>query len=151
MMVIDPITISEFRLGLVFKTERRGPVFERLRKEVDNIAALVGMEDVFRLSAADIFRVEHIEVIHDRTDEEQRPEGVGRHPAVHVGRLGLLAQRLSRSIDLELALDVAVDGLDDLLGTATRWCSSSTSRVTVSWRSPVAARDTRRRLGDPAR
>lgn len=117
MMVIDPITVSEYRLRLAFeRTERRGPVFERLRKEVDDIASLVGMESVFRLRAADIFRVERVDVISEHAGELERPLSVGRHPAVHVGRLGLLAQRLSRSTDLEQALDVAVDGLEDLLG-----------------------------------
>ena len=33
------------------RTERRGPVFERLRADVDALAALEGMEDVFKLRA----------------------------------------------------------------------------------------------------
>ncbi|MFN0090291.1 MAG: pyridoxamine 5'-phosphate oxidase family protein [Acidimicrobiales bacterium] len=120
LMIIDPVSVSEYRLSLTFeRTERRGPTFERLRREVDDIASLVGMHDVFRLRAADIFRLERVDVIHER-DEHQfyglNPVAVGSHPPIHVGRLGLLAQRLSRSTDLEHALDLAVDGLDELLG-----------------------------------
>lgn len=117
LMVIDAVTVSEFRLTCVFeRTERRGPVFERLRREVDDIAALAGMSDTFRLRAADIFRIEHIEVVSENDDDLGPAGGVGAHPAIHVGRLGLLAQRLSRCVDLEQALDIAVDGLGAQLG-----------------------------------
>jgi putative methionine-R-sulfoxide reductase with GAF domain len=117
LMLIDPVTVSEFRLTCVFeRTERRGPVFDRLRREVDDIAALAGMSDTFRLRAADIFRIERIEVVNEN-DDALRPEGaVGSHPTIHVGRLGLLAQRLSRCVDVEQALDIAVEGLHTQLG-----------------------------------
>ncbi len=120
LMLIDPVSVSEYRLSLTYeRTERRGPTFERLRREVDDIASLVGMQDVFRLRAADIFRLERVDVIHERDDDEfygPNPTAAGSHPLIHVGRLGLLAQRLSRSTDLEHALDLAVGGLDELLG-----------------------------------
>lgn len=120
LMITDPVSVSEYRLALTFeRTERRGPMFERLRREVDDIASLVGMHDIFRLRAADVFRLDGVDVIHEYVEGEfygPHSTGVGSHPAIHVGRLGLLAQRLSRCVDLDHALDLAVDGLDDLLG-----------------------------------
>ena len=62
LLLMDPVTHDEFRLSLVYeRTERRGPVFERLRADVDVLAALSDMSDVFRLRAADVFRVTAIE------------------------------------------------------------------------------------------
>ena len=39
------------------RTDRRGPVFDRLREDVDVAAAFHGMQDVVRLRAADTYRV----------------------------------------------------------------------------------------------
>ena len=74
VLLIDPTTYDEFRLSLVYeRTERRGPVFERLREDVDAIAALEGMQDVFKLRAADIYRVVHIEQILTAVHRNQSP------------------------------------------------------------------------------
>ena len=43
------------------RTERRGAMFERLREDVDAVAAVSGMQDVFKLRAADIYRVSQID------------------------------------------------------------------------------------------
>ena len=62
VLLIDPVTYEQYRLSVAYeRTERRGPVFERLRADVDALASLEGMQDVFKLRAADIYRVRHIE------------------------------------------------------------------------------------------
>ena len=67
VLVIDPITYDEYRLMLAYeRTERRGPVFERLQRDIDAIAALTGMQDVFKLRSADIYRVVDLEQIPPR-------------------------------------------------------------------------------------
>ena len=38
-------------------------MFERLREDIDALAVLVGMQDVFKLRAADIYRVVEIEAL----------------------------------------------------------------------------------------
>jgi hypothetical protein len=43
------------------RTERRGPLFEAMRLDIDAIAALTGMQDVFKLKRADVYRVVSIE------------------------------------------------------------------------------------------
>ncbi len=53
---------TEFRLTLRVRADRkRGPVFEQLREDVDEVAAHHGMQDVFKLRAADVYRVLDIE------------------------------------------------------------------------------------------
>jgi adenylate cyclase len=62
MLLIDPVTYDQFRLAVVYeRTERRGRVFEQLRDDVDAVASLSGMTDVFKLRAADVYRVVDIE------------------------------------------------------------------------------------------
>jgi predicted pyridoxine 5'-phosphate oxidase superfamily flavin-nucleotide-binding protein len=56
--VIDPYNYDRYRMVLRYeRTERRGPLFEQLRRDIDAIAALTGMQDVFKLRSADIYRV----------------------------------------------------------------------------------------------
>ena len=62
VVVIDPTSYDSYRLVVRYeRTERRGPLFERLRRDVDAIAALTGMEGVFKLRSADIYRVLELE------------------------------------------------------------------------------------------
>lgn len=62
VVVIDPTTYDSYRLLVQYeRTERRGPLFERLRRDVDAIAALTGMEGVFKLRSADVYRVLELE------------------------------------------------------------------------------------------
>mgnify|MGYP001822489287 CR=1 FL=1 len=64
LLVVDPLTYDEHRLEVVFeRTERRGPVFENLRDELDAVAAMSEMEDLFELRTADIYRVVSIEPV----------------------------------------------------------------------------------------
>jgi len=62
--VIDPHTYDRYRMVLRYeRTERRGPLFERLRRDIDAIAALTGMQDVFKLRSADVYRVVELELV----------------------------------------------------------------------------------------
>ncbi|MCU1371950.1 MAG: ptsp [Ilumatobacteraceae bacterium] len=114
LLVVDGESHDEYRLTLVYeRTERRGPVFDQLATDVDLIASMVGMEDVFRLQAADIYRCTNIEVI-----RELGPiDPPGRLDSVAAGRgLGELCARISRCRDLDALVRVTVDGLAELLG-----------------------------------
>ncbi len=117
MLLIDPITYDEYRLTLVYeRTERRGAVFERLRDDVDALAALEGMQDVFKLRAADVYRVLQIDrvvgAIPPLIIEEDRTEERANRGA----RLAELTARLGRSADLDTLVGATVDGLAELLG-----------------------------------
>ena len=58
VLVTDSGTYQTYRLALSF--ERRdtdGPIFDRLRISIDAIAKMMGLEDVFSLRSADVYRV----------------------------------------------------------------------------------------------
>lgn len=70
VIVIDPVTYDSYRLVVQYeRTERRGPIFERLRRDVDAIAALTGMEGVFKLRSADVYRVLELELVRAQVHE----------------------------------------------------------------------------------
>ncbi|KQV48775.1 hypothetical protein ASC95_23065 [Pelomonas sp. Root1217] len=61
LSVEDPITGVSVLLQLRYeRTETEGPVFERLRAKLAGIAAQTGMEKVFHLRGADVYRVESL-------------------------------------------------------------------------------------------
>jgi hypothetical protein len=113
MLLIDPTTYEEFRLTLVFeRTLKKGPVFQKLREDVDEAAAHHGMQDVFKLRAADLFRVLDIERLHGKQTASDDTRGSVTRPA----GLPHLIARLSRCPDLDTLVSATVDGLDELLG-----------------------------------
>jgi predicted pyridoxine 5'-phosphate oxidase superfamily flavin-nucleotide-binding protein len=124
LLVIDPSNYDEYRLRIVYeRTERRGPIFERLRDDVDTVAALQSMQHVFKLRAADIYRVLQIErmvpsrrplTAESPIESERRERARAQSPA----RLAELIARLTRCPDLDAIVATAVDGLAELLGFA---------------------------------
>ena len=119
LLVLDPSNYDQYRLALVYeRTDRRGPVFDRLSEEVDAIARLTGMEHVFKLRAADIYRVTDIErvlaAVHLGAMED--PLLPQRREPPSLEAVGALTARLSRCGDLDTVVAATVDGLHELLG-----------------------------------
>ena len=117
LLLVDPITYDEYRLDLVYeRTERRGHVFERLRNDVDAIAAISGMQDVFRLRAADIFRVLDVHAVQHAPSPPLEEGSEPRASSPELESLAALADRLSRSVDLDVLVDTALELVDVELG-----------------------------------
>jgi predicted pyridoxine 5'-phosphate oxidase superfamily flavin-nucleotide-binding protein len=120
LILIDPTTYDDYRLSLVYeRTDRRGPVFDRLREDVDRIAAIQHMQDVFKLRAADIYRVVDIErrvtaVPRGAVPEATRSER--RDTTPDVLRVAELTGRLARCQDLDALVDTTLGGLAELFG-----------------------------------
>jgi uncharacterized protein len=58
VQLIHPETVRMWLLDLRFvRSEREGPVFDAMAMQLEAIASMQGMEDIFRLRAADIFEV----------------------------------------------------------------------------------------------
>lgn len=113
LVVVDPATHFAFRLAISFeRTERRGKTFERLRADVDHVAALSHMQDVFKLRAADIYRVERIEQIRNRAMLQAVTVEAG--PRAGVGALAALCAQLNRASDLNALVEATVAGLETL-------------------------------------
>jgi hypothetical protein len=74
VVVIDPLTYASYRLLVQYeRTERRGALFERMRRDVDAIATLTGMEGVFKLRSVDIYRVLELERVRAAVDVAADP------------------------------------------------------------------------------
>lgn len=59
--VFDPVGLADYRLDLIYEgTETEGPLFESMKAKLAGIASHSGMQGVFRLLGADIFRVRSI-------------------------------------------------------------------------------------------
>ncbi len=62
VLVTDPVTLAVHRLDLDYvETRNGGPVFEMMKAKLAGIASHHGMEGVFRLLGADIYKVRSIE------------------------------------------------------------------------------------------
>lgn len=68
VVVVDPDTNRQYRLTLEYlQTQTSGPLFEVMRAKLAGLASYSGMQGVFRLLGADIFRVQSIETVFSRT------------------------------------------------------------------------------------
>jgi predicted pyridoxine 5'-phosphate oxidase superfamily flavin-nucleotide-binding protein len=62
VLVIDPERWDQYRLTLLYeRTERHGPVFDRLYADIEVLAAVGGFP--FKLRSADIYRVLRVEAV----------------------------------------------------------------------------------------
>lgn len=117
--LIDPVEWSQYRLSLVYeRTERRGLLFDRLRADVDLLAALTNMAGVFRLRAADIYRVVDIEEIPANSDAPPPPHRRRERMPIELAteRLGELIERLGRCPDANTLVDTALRDLAEQFG-----------------------------------
>jgi hypothetical protein len=56
--LISPETFDTWDLELEFeRSETSGPIFDTMDMQIEAIASIVGMKGIFKLRAADIFRV----------------------------------------------------------------------------------------------
>jgi GAF domain-containing protein len=118
LLLTDPLTHDEYRLSLVYeRTERRGPVFERLRADIDALAVLENMQDVYRLRAADVFRVITIEQ-NPPSPSGALPHDVppARHTSAELSGLAELSTCIGRAADLDVLVETTLSALDRLLG-----------------------------------
>jgi predicted pyridoxine 5'-phosphate oxidase superfamily flavin-nucleotide-binding protein len=121
VLLVDPTNYDEFRLTLAYeRTDRRGPVFDRLREDVEITAALEGMQDVFKLRAADIYRVVQVEQVlaaaHLREEPVSRDLAPRTRNALDAGRVAQLSAQLNRCGDLDTLVETTVRSLSDLFG-----------------------------------
>lgn len=107
LMAEDPFSGAGVEMQLRYvRTETEGPVFERLRAKLAGIAAHSGMEQVFRLRGADIYRV--LEV-HRIQQVKALPVLAARCDLAAAARA--VSRRLADCEDLPSVLQTTMDGL----------------------------------------
>ncbi|MDG4647900.1 GAF domain-containing protein [Roseibacterium sp. SDUM158017] len=106
VLIFDPRTLAQHRLDLDYvETRTAGPLFETMKAKLAGIASHHGLEKVFRLLGADIFKVAHVEQVMAPT---ARPgcRGVSLLSAVRN-----CVDELSRCRDFDDLADAALDGM----------------------------------------
>jgi adenylate cyclase len=107
----DPYTGAGVVLQLEYlRTETEGPVFERLRAKLMGVASHVGMDQVFHLRGADIYRVLELRRVPGR---RELPAAEPRVDLATNSRL--LSERMANCGELADLLDTLLDGLGELL------------------------------------
>lgn len=106
--------LQQFRLDLCFeRTETAGPLFDSMRTQLAAIASQAGMEKVFVLRGADVYRVLACESI--GAAGAAGSAGASLDP---VAALDTFSRRIAACHDLESLFGETVDGLADAFGYA---------------------------------
>lgn len=123
--VYDPLTFACYRLRLAFlRSESAGPLFETMSLRIQAIASHTGMTGVFRLIAADVFRVEKVE----RVDAFLTSyDAVAARPVTLDGYrsemrgMQWISDQINRAADLDALFDTVLEALERFFGfTHTR-------------------------------
>ena len=119
VIVQDPDTGQGWSLRLQYvRSETSGPLFERMDLRIEAIASYCGLKGIFKLRAADVYRVVAI----DRVPEEEGLPSAARRasaaldPLFTVRGLQDLAARIQGADSLDSLVDSILAGLDERLG-----------------------------------
>lgn len=111
VMVMDPLDVSQFVLEMQYlRTETEGKTFDRMKQKLENIAAVTGMEAVFKLRGADIYRVLSCAPVFPETKVK---------PSVGIPTLeqvSSILQVINQGPDLECLFDQTLQAMDEQLG-----------------------------------
>ena len=123
LLLVHPVTHDEFRLDRHLRADRAARAGLRTPAQATSTSSppSPGMQDVFRLRAADVFRVIDIEQVPSnaagrRVERGRALPGAGAPGARPARASRELCARISRCGDLDTLVRVTVDGLAELLG-----------------------------------
>lgn len=146
--VIDPLTTAFYQLDLDFETtEAEGPLFETMKARLAGIASHTGMEGVFRLMGADIFRVRAIRQVLPPKVPRPVPQ-VEALPALRrvladMSRSGTLGEVYDRTLDA-IARHLGITNLMILIPDDSRRALDAVA----TWGYPESGIGSEVRLGD---
>lgn len=119
VIVLDPDTGQGWSLRLRYvRSETSGPLFERMALRIEAIASYCGLKGIFKLKAADVYRVLTIEPVPEEPGRV-RPgtnQPSAQDPIFTVRALQDLAERIQRADSLEALVDSILVGLDESFG-----------------------------------
>jgi adenylate cyclase len=120
VIVQDPDTGQGWSLRLHYvRSETSGPLFERMALRIEAIASYCGLKGIFKLRAADVYRVLSIDQVPE--ESASAPLSGGAHapapdPIFTIRALQDLSARINRAESLEALVDSILAGLDDSFG-----------------------------------
>jgi adenylate cyclase len=118
--LLDPDTGQGWSLHLHYeRSESEGPLFDRMALRIEAIASYCGLKGIFRLRAADVYRVLDIEPLAEECGSPRA--GASQHsgtldPVFTVRALQNLSDRINRAESLEGLVDSILAGLEESFG-----------------------------------
>lgn len=111
LSVEDPYTGGAVMMQLDYlRTDTSGPAFERLRAKLAGIASQTGMEKVFKLQGADVYRVREVRRVAGR---RELPAAQPRCDVAAGSRT--IAERIARCTEIDELVDAVMAGMRDEL------------------------------------
>jgi adenylate cyclase len=119
--VIDPDTRQGWALRLRFeRSETSGPLFDRMYLRIEAIASYCGLKGIFKLLAADVYKVESVEPVPEESGIAGPPGRRGRASqdvAVFTMKaLQDLSMRINTADSLERLLDSILASIEEFFG-----------------------------------
>lgn len=119
--VVDPDTHQGYALRLIYeRSETSGQLFERMNLRIEAIASYAGLKGIFKLKAADVYRVESIELVPEESGVKTRWSPRGRRrpddPVFTMKALQELSQRINTADCLEKLLESILSGIKEYFG-----------------------------------
>ncbi len=69
LILMEPQDMRHYRVAVRYvRSEYSGEHFDRMSAEIDSLASMFGMQDVFRLRALDVCRLERVEIVPSALD-----------------------------------------------------------------------------------
>ena len=118
VFVLDPDTGQGWSLRLKYtRSETEGLLFDRMALRIEAIASYCGLKGIFKLRAADIYRVLSIEAVPEApASDSARMTQAKLDPIFTVKALQDLSARVQRADSLETLVDSILEGLDESFG-----------------------------------
>ena len=120
VVVPDPDTGQGWGLRLKFvRSETEGPLFERMALRIEAIASYCGLKGIFKLRAADVYEVLHVEPVPEEVGT-LRPQShmaaAAASPIFTINALQTLSARIHRADSLETLVDSILLALEESFG-----------------------------------
>jgi adenylate cyclase len=119
--VVDPDTHQGYALRLTYvRSETSGPIFDRMYLRIEAIASYAGLKGIFKLKAADIYKVESVELVPEETGTKERWSPRGRRhtedPVFTMQALKELSSRINTATSLDQLLESILSGIKEYFG-----------------------------------
>ncbi len=119
--VLDPDTAQGWALRLWFaRSETTGPLFSRMALRIEAIASYTGLKGIFKLLAADVFRVTHVNQLSADRGHDPEPGATARRALptslFTLTALQDLVQRINTTSTLDDLLESILAGVEEFFG-----------------------------------